>query len=150
MQLFVPSLGTTFNSRTLSFDYFGTFRGRLGIVPHQSVLLYATGGLAWAKTTDEFVSTQSSATFLSSAFGSTPGTLLGFVVGAGAEASLGSIGLSNVLLRLEYLHHDYGKRPSSDTTSGFVGSTTSFSTSTGPITVDVVRAGISMKFWPGS
>jgi outer membrane immunogenic protein len=147
-----PPFLNSSGSRARSFDYFGTVRGRVGIVPYQSVLLYATGGLAWAKTTEESFSTSTLPTATSSNFTSTPSTLFGFVVGAGAEAPLGFIGLSNVLLRLEYLHYDYGKQAGGASTSAVTGGfgTNVFSISNGPITVDVVRAGISMKFWPGS
>jgi opacity protein-like surface antigen len=151
IQFTQPPFIDSFGWRSLSVDYFGTVRGRVGIVPHQSVLLYATGGLAWAKTTEEVFSTSSLPTSSSSGFSSTPATLFGFVVGAGAEASLGSVGLSNVLLRLEYLHYDYGKQASGASTSSVIGfPANSLSVSNGPITVDTLRAGLSMKFWPGS
>jgi outer membrane immunogenic protein len=145
-----PLLGDTVSSRSVSFDYFGTVRSRIGIVPYQSVLLYATGGLAWAKMTEDTVIVRSNGLFPFSSFTSTPETLFGFAVGAGAEASLGNIGLSNVLLRLEYLHYDFGKQANSSSTSTSFGITNGLSISNGPITLDVVRAGISMKFWPGS
>lgn len=138
-----PPFLASFGSRSLSVDYFGTVRGRVGIVPHQSVHLYATGGLAWAKTTEEVFSTNSLPTASSSGFTSTPSTLFGFVVGAGAEASLASVGLRDVLLRLEYLHYDYGKQVSGSSTSGVTGfPANSLSVSNGPVTVDTVRGGI--------
>ena len=148
----IPPFGNigTF-SRELSIDYFGTVRGRLGFVPHQSVFLYATGGLAWAKATVDFAQSQAN---VFNSFDSSSATLFGYVVGAGAEASLASFGLSDVLVRVEYLHHDYGRQGTNANVSAFnpaMGLTGSSSfQSTGPITVDVVRAGISMKFWPGS
>jgi outer membrane immunogenic protein len=138
-------------SRSFSIDYFGTVRGRVGIVPHQSVLLYATGGLAWAKTTEEAFSITTLPGSSSSTFSSAPANLFGFVAGAGAEASLASVGLRDVILRLEYLHYNYGKQPGGTTTSGLTGfPANSLSVSNGPLTVDTVRAGISIKFWPGS
>jgi outer membrane immunogenic protein len=147
----VPApLGTNFISRTLSFDYLGTVRGRVGFVPYQSVLLYATGGLAWAKTTEDVINVQDTPPTTSSSFNSTPSTLFGFVVGAGAEASLASIGFRDVLLRGEYLHYDYGRQASGASTLSSPGFPANlFSITNGPVTVDVVRAGISMKFWRG-
>jgi outer membrane immunogenic protein len=146
-----PPFLFSFGSRSFSFDYFGTVRGRVGIVPRESVLLYATGGLAWAKATEENSSTNAIPSSSSSVFNSVPATLFGFVVGAGAEASLERVGLRNVLLRLEYLHYDFGKQASGSSTSAVTGfPANSLSISNGPITVDTVRAGVSMKFWPGS
>jgi outer membrane immunogenic protein len=144
-------LGTNFITRALSFDYFGTVRGRVGIVPHQNVLLYATGGLAWAKTTEDDTSILPNPPSTSSIFSSIPSTLFGFVVGVGAEASLASIGFRDVLVRAEYLHYDYGKQASVFSTLSSPGfPPNSLSVSNGPITVDTVRGGISIKFWPGS
>jgi outer membrane immunogenic protein len=150
IQVSDPAFGDTFSTRSVSFDYFGTVRGRLGVAPYQSVLLYTTGGLAWAKTTQDLATTRSNGPFPISNFSSTPEILFGFAVGVGAEASLGSIGLSNVLLRLEYLHYDFGKQASSSSSSTSFGVTNALSFSTGPVTVDTVRAGLSMKFWSGS
>jgi opacity protein-like surface antigen len=147
-----PPFTNSFGSRARSFDYFGTVRGRVGVVPQQSVLLYATGGLAWGKTTEESFSDNTLGTASNATFVSTPSTLFGFAVGAGAEASLASFGLRDVLLRVEYLHYDFGKQSSGTSISSVTGglTTVSSSVSNGPITVDVVRGGISMKFWPGS
>jgi outer membrane immunogenic protein len=148
---FTSPFNVASTSRALTIDYFGTVRGRLGFVPHQSVLLYATGGLAWGKTTEEVVNRDTTATSTASNFTSTPSTLFGFVVGAGAEASLANIGLRDVLVRVEYLHYDYGKQAGGASTLSSPGLPANlFSVSNGPLTVDVVRAGLSMKFWPGS
>ncbi len=128
-----------------AFDLLGSGRGRLGYVVTPNVLLYGTGGLAWtrfAQNTDESAllasvppaSPFSLARILSS---STPSWRFGWVAGLGAETRL--LG-TNWLARLEYLHYDFGNSGSgADTASGFY-------QTTGNLTADVIRAGISYKF----
>jgi hypothetical protein len=59
------------------------------------------------------------------------------------EASLSGIGMGNLLVRAEYLHYDFGKGGTSFfSTNG----TTQFANTSGRITADVVRGGLSIKF----
>src|SRR5215471_3691767 len=82
----------------------GSARARLGYLvplPWQSVLFYGTGGLAWTRLEREDVTT-----FTDGASGSTtPFWKFGWVAGVGGEARLWD---SNWLLRLQYLHYDFG------------------------------------------
>jgi opacity protein-like surface antigen len=143
------SAATTFSVNSLTatnsgaFDMLGSGRGRLGYLVSPNVLLYGTGGLAWTR----FVNNQDS-TSLSvnipppGAFGintsvSSPSWRFGWVAGLGVETRLFD---SNWLARLEYLHYDFGNSGSS-ARSDFLSSQT-----TGNLTLDVVRAGISYKF----
>jgi outer membrane immunogenic protein len=61
-------------------DWFGTVRGRAGVLVSPKVLLYATGGLAYGEV-------KSSET-LGTAF-STTDTRVGYTVGAGVEGAIG-------------------------------------------------------------
>jgi outer membrane immunogenic protein len=72
----------------------------------------------------------------------TPAWMFGWVAGVGGEAKIYN---SNWLFRVEYLHYDFGERGGSAfaNSSGII--TTSAQTS-GHLTADVVRAGISYKF----
>ena len=133
-------------SRTIrdKFDLLGSARVRLGYLPWPSVLLYGTGGLAWTRFVQEEVSS-----FEGGSFGeTTPFWRFGWVAGVGGEARLWD---SNWLLRVEYLHYDFGNSGSeveSFTISPVGGGTFSSSASftTGHLKVDVVRAGLSYKF----
>jgi outer membrane immunogenic protein len=136
-------------SHSLAFDYLATARARVGITFMQHFLLYGTGGLAWARVNQDFGQTTlqtgpfgTSATFTSSA----PSTLLGAAVGIGGEASLGGLGLANVLLRIEYLHYDFGRQASNSSVFTAGNATTTSATSNGRLTADVVRGGLSVKF----
>jgi outer membrane immunogenic protein len=75
-------------------DWFGTVRGRVGYLPTDRVLLYATGGLAYGHL-------GSDAPGLGLGWGS---TRAGWTVGAGAEAAIDR----NWSVKLEYLYMDLG------------------------------------------
>jgi opacity protein-like surface antigen len=125
---------------TDKFDLLGSARVRLGYLAWPSVLLYGTGGLAWTRFVQEFVRSSGGG----SSGGATPIWEFGWVAGVGGEARLWD---SNWLLRVEYLHYDFGDSGSSSSlfALGPLGSVTSSST-TGHLTTDVVRTGLSYKF----
>jgi opacity protein-like surface antigen len=142
---------TAFSTNTISaansgsFDTLGSVRGRVGYLVTPNVLLYGTGGLAWTRFVNGFDVTTSATNiagpgFISlSALNSSPSWRFGWVAGLGVETRLLD---TNWLARLEYLHYDFGNSGSSaDSAFG------SFQT-TGNLTADVVRAGISYKFDP--
>jgi outer membrane immunogenic protein len=126
---------------TDKFDLLGSARVRLGYLPWPSVLLYGTGGLAWTRFVQEDVTSSGGGSFVSG--DTTPFWRFGWVAGVGGEARLWD---SNWLLRVEYLHYDFGNSGSDfeSFTSGPVSNSASFTT--GHLTVDVVRAGLSYKF----
>jgi opacity protein-like surface antigen len=145
-------VGTT-NSLTTThsgaFDLLGSGRGRLGYLVSPNVLLYGTGGLAWTRFVDNLDATGVSTfpgppafSIASIASRSTPSWRFGWVAGLGAEARLFD---TNWLARLEYLHYDFGNSGSS-AISGVFG--TPSSRSSGDLTLDVVRAGLTYKFDP--
>lgn len=106
--------------------WWGTLRGRAGFA-FDRTLLYATAGLAFMDI-DE-VST-----------GSTPGETAwnedfdtGWAIGGGIEHALSS----NISLKLEYLHMDFGEH------EGYSANNEAYSFNND---VDLVRAGINFKF----
>jgi len=96
------------------FDYLGTARARAGFITPQNVLLFLTGGVAWAQTSQENLSASAVVgqfSFTSSSL--SPVVRFGWAAGGGVETSLAAIGLPNWLIRAEYLHYDLGGRSSS-------------------------------------
>jgi opacity protein-like surface antigen len=124
---------------TDKFDLLGSARVRLGYLPWPSVLLYGTGGLAWTRFVQETVTN-----FGTGSFGNTtPIWEFGWVAGVGGEARLWD---SNWLLRVEYLHYDFGDSGNSSSFATDGVESTSASSTTGHLTTDVVRIGLSYKF----
>jgi outer membrane immunogenic protein len=124
---------------TDKFDLLGSARARLGYLVWPSVLIYGTGGLAWTRLVQEFASTDGGGLSVDTF----PRWKFGWVAGVGGEGRLWD---SNWLLRVEYLHYDFGDSGSfSESISSPVGSATLIST-TGRLTADVVRTGVSYKF----
>ena len=97
------SSGTNFFTVQHQLDYFGTARGRLGVV-NNNVLYYATGGAAFAhvKQTAEANSAISTPPIFST--GGTTADMIGWVAGGGIEAALWD-GWS---AKAEYLYMDLG------------------------------------------
>jgi opacity protein-like surface antigen len=129
------------------FEWLGSARARLGYLVLPNVLFYGTAGPAWTR----LVRTQTANVFESEAGTGSEAAVesesdaswrFGAVAGVGAETRLGD---SNWLARLEYLHYDFGTSGNS-----FDGSTDFFTS--GRLTADILRAGLSYQFWqdPGS
>lgn len=149
----------TFNAATsFSTDWLFTIRPRLGVVLGDSLLAYATGGLA---VTNEKV-TQSVAAVMGTINAAIDETRVGWVVGGGLEYALSR----NWSIRAEYLHLDFGTASGSGNIvvpTGVLGNVlciTGQGVITGPgtitgcsissrLTAEVVRAGISYKFDAG-
>jgi outer membrane immunogenic protein len=118
-------------------DWFGTVRGRVGFLAAPTVLLYATGGLAYGGV-------NSSETLGAVPVGfSSSSTNVGYTVGAGVEGVIGG----NWTAKLEYLYVDLGKVSGSFLTTipalggGFL--TSNYSSR---ITDNVLRVGVNYKF----
>jgi outer membrane immunogenic protein len=146
--------GTTSGTAATSghFDWLGSARARLGYLVTPDILLYGTGGLAWSRYTRETNLTDTDvftpvagggfANQLSSL--ALPSWRFGWVAGLGGEFRLFS---SNWLARLEYLHYDFGNSGSASSVLTFTDTAPAALTS-GALTVDAVRAGLSYKFDP--
>jgi outer membrane immunogenic protein len=97
---------TTIVSAERSLRYFGTVRGRLGVLAAPDVLAYVTGGLAYGRvSTDISVAQLTDNPALTNAFanGSSSATRLGWTAGAGLEWLFG-----RVSAKVEYLYFDLG------------------------------------------
>jgi opacity protein-like surface antigen len=133
-------------------DSLASARARAGFLIGSELLLYGTGGAAWANTkfTDTYVSVATnmgpSNTLVAVSRAST--NHFGWVAGAGAEWKLWQTGM---ILRVEYLHYDFGsaslafhKNGSSDDCG--CSFTDNFNIPLERLTTDVVRGGLSYKF----
>jgi outer membrane immunogenic protein len=114
--------------------WFGTVRGRFGVLANPNWLLYATGGLAYGEV-DTSATITSGALAASSSFDT---TRLGWTVGGGVEAFLSR----NWSAKVEYLYVDLGSF--SNTFTG-VGTFTPVTLST-HVTDNIVRAGLNYHF----
>jgi outer membrane immunogenic protein len=118
-------------------EWFGTVRGRLGVLVTPNVLFYGTGGLAYGevKTTETIGLVP--ATFSHS------DTRVGYTVGAGVEGAIGG----NWTAKLEYLWVDLGKTSGSFlTTIPALGGGVLSSNYSSRITDNIVRVGLNYRF----
>jgi outer membrane immunogenic protein len=118
-------------------EWFGTLRGRAGILVDPRVLLYGTGGLAYGE-----VRTSETIGLVPAGFANTD-TRVGWTAGVGVEGAIGG----NWTAKLEYLYVDLGRTSGSFLTTipafggGFLSS--NFSSR---ITDNILRVGINYRF----
>jgi outer membrane immunogenic protein len=132
---------------TKSIDWFGTVRGRLGLLVTPQWLLYATGGFAYGQAKSSFTTTDLTGGCIAGgtlcAVGSSSGLRTGWTAGAGAEAMLAP----NWSVKVEYLYVDLGS-----STLGIASSTIPaivFNTSTS-YREQIARVGVNYHFnWNG-
>jgi len=117
-------------TRDYKLDWFGTARGRVGFLPAERILLYATGGLAYGNFSG-------SSWTLPQNIGTWSKLGVGYTVGAGVEAALGW----NWSVKFEYLYLDLGKVGGSSATVGL--NQWAFNTK---FTDSIVRVGLNYKF----
>jgi outer membrane immunogenic protein len=137
-------VGAVISGANYKLDWFGTVRGRVGFLPTQKVLLYATGGLAYG---------QISADALAVPFG-WGDTRVGWTVGAGAEVAIDR----NWSVKFEYLYMDLGSFGGSSSATVVTNAlntpapafntvtTTSITGSNTRFTDNIVRVGINYRF----
>jgi outer membrane immunogenic protein len=134
--------GTQTDTLGDKIKYLATARTRLGWLPIDSVMLYATAGPAWARMERIWTTILSGGGVRTDVL-TTPADRLGGVVGAGAEwMSFGP----NWIGRLEYLHYDFGRVRDTTTTVSNLPGVISVSEHRGRQTIDVLRAGVSYRF----
>src|SRR6476619_7278162 len=126
-------------------EWFGTFRGRGGVLVTPSVLLYVTGGLAYGSVQTEVALSGFTATGIPvTAIGSRSSDKFGWTVGGGVEAMFAG----NWSAKLEYLYMDLGSISNSvvlPTAGGFpLGANV-----TSRVTDSIIRAGINYHFSAG-
>jgi outer membrane immunogenic protein len=118
-------------------EWFGTFRGRVGVAVVPTVVLYATGGLAYGDV-------KTSATVAGLGTTSSDNVRVGWTVGGGVEAALGN---SAWTAKLEYLYMDIGRSAGTfATTTGALGGGTLVATYNSRVTDNIVRAGLNYRF----
>jgi outer membrane immunogenic protein len=98
--------GSAVFTRDYKLDWFGTARGRVGFLPAERLLLYATGGLAYGNFSG-------ASWTLPLDIGTWSSLRAGWTVGAGVEAALGS----NWSVKFEYLYMDLGNVGGSSATN---------------------------------
>lgn len=123
--------------------YLATARARLGWLPAETVMLYATGGPAWERLERNRTTATTGAGLLETQSQTTVSDHFGGVIGAGAEWMPWG---PNWVGRLEYLHYDFGKVQDTTTFTSTVPGNVPFSEHRGRQTIEVLRAGISYKF----
>jgi outer membrane immunogenic protein len=132
--------GITFSASTKSLS---SVRGRLGFTVWPNMLLYATGGAAWVDTnfggSDVFLGGCAVGNCATTAFSSTTS---GWVAGVGGEWAPWN---NNWLVRLEYLHYGFDGTSATPFRPSFPAAPPTFTWHSQD--VDVVRAGLSFKFW---
>jgi len=142
---------TETRARNDKFDMLGSARGRLGFLPTQNFWLYGTGGLAWTQftqgETDTSVTSLGTQSITDTETAEHTDWRFGFAVGAGGEYKV----TENLLLRVEYLHYDFGKaQPSQGLSLSCVNVTGcpafSVANTSGRLTTDVVRGALSWRF----
>ena len=118
-------------------EWFGTVRGRVGVLATPKVLFYATGGLAYGEV-------RTAETIGAGAFGfSSSSTRAGYTVGAGVEGVIAG----NWTAKLEYLYVDLGRVSGSFvTTIPALGGGVLSSNHSSRVTDNIVRVGLNYKF----
>jgi outer membrane immunogenic protein len=119
-----------------STDWVASARARLGYAIVPNALVYGTGGAAWTRTSYSGFDQFNNPSFLATSFSD---TRTGWVAGAGVDWAPWS---NNWILRLEYLHYQFGSVSSAAAFNPGASTTFNF----GDLKIDTVRAGLSYKF----
>jgi outer membrane immunogenic protein len=131
---------------TQRLNWFGTVRGRAGILATPTVLLYATGGLAYGQveTGGSLTGATNLVPLATVVFPGTSSTRVGWTLGAGVEGRIAG----NWTAKLEYLYMDLGT-----TNSGLIGTniqvpvrTDAGASYSSHFTDNIVRVGVNYHF----
>jgi outer membrane immunogenic protein len=152
--------GAAVTSYEAKIEWFGTVRGRLGVLMSDSLLLYGTGGLAYGHVSASGNVSMNANTGIptipvvsfggTSPFGQSK-TNIGFAAGVGLEGRLSNWLPPNWTLRMEYLYVDLGSLGIS-TPIAAASSASEFSALTGTLTThthftdNIVRVGLNYQF----
>jgi outer membrane immunogenic protein len=138
--------GTLLTTVQTKLDWFGTIRGRLGILPTSDILLYATGGLAYGEVRTTTTGSNLGVSNCNGlgfavycASGSTSGISTGWTIGGGLEYALAR----QWTVKAEYLYLNLGKRSATfadlDVPGGALTASTDFK-------AQLVRVGVDYHF----
>jgi outer membrane immunogenic protein len=135
IRIFTDPFVTVTNNADI--QWFGTVRGRIGVLVNPTTLLYGTGGLAYGgiSASGTFFDSLTSDT---ASFGAST-TRVGWTLGAGVEGAVPNT--SNWTWKLEYLYIDFGTLSGNGFTS--LGDPYSWNTS---VTDNILRAGLNYRF----
>ena len=122
-------------------EWFGTVRGRLGVLAAPSWLLYVTGGLAFGEVqTDAVLTSINPGGVIVAAAGSSSKTHAGWTIGGGIEGNLGG----NWTAKAEYLYMDLGSFDTTVTVPvALIGANIN-----SRVTDNIFRVGINYHFSP--
>lgn len=129
-------------SKTVSTDWFGTLRAKLGLTLSNNVLLYGTGGLAYGRV--KLNTSFDDPSFGGGALvfaGSESKTNKGWAYGGGLDFAV----TSNWIVGLEYLHIDLGELTVVERRISGPANASTF-TSTSKFSDDIVRLTVNTKF----
>jgi outer membrane immunogenic protein len=139
-------VGSTIGTADVRLRWFGTARGRIGILPMDKVMLYGTGGLAYGGLDASYLSGINGASLTTLG---TRTTRVGYTVGAGVEGAIDR----HWSVKGEYLFMDLGSF-STNLGTGAVTATptvTTLFTQSGPTTVTTgtasTAAAVRTRFW---
>ena len=138
-----PATQGNLSAQSFESNWLGTFRGRLGGVVNNSLLLYVTGGLAVAdyRNTDTVGFAGPAAAGQGPQTAATSETRVGWAAGAGAEWMFAP----NWSVKAEYLHADLGRTSSTvpSFAAPFVNTDVTYSHR---LTEDLGRVGVNYHF----
>jgi len=122
-------------------EWFGTVRGRLGVLASPTWLLYVTGGLAFGEVqTDAVLTSITAGGAVVALAGSSSKTHAGWTIGGGIEGNLGG----NWTAKAEYLYMDLGTFDTTVTVpAALIGANIS-----SRVTDNIFRVGINYHFSP--
>ncbi len=132
-----PTAASIVFTRDYTLDWFGTARGRIGFLPAERILLYATGGLAYGSFTGSTLGNFSGLASALNAPLTWSSLQAGWTVGAGVESALGA----NWSVKFEYLYMDLGNVGGSSAINGL--NKWAFGTK---FTDNIVRVGLNYQF----
>jgi len=127
-------------TQDVKMPWFGTTRARLGFLPWQDLMVYATGGAAFAEVKSNTTSGSNSWWGSYAYDSSSSDWKVGWTAGGGAEYALDR----NWSIKAEYLYVDIGLRKNCYSYSGF--GYASSSCDTAKLGEHIVRAGLNYKF----
>ncbi len=155
--LFGDTVNHTYETK---LDWLGTIRGRLGFLPTENFLIFATGGVAYGRTSANQSTTNLTykGVYFQGVFpdGSTlfcvggtctsgggSKTSVGWTIGGGMEYAI----WKNITLKAEYLYVDLGDQTIHPLSQSFSGSApTSIAVAYRSNTYNIVRGGINFRF----
>jgi outer membrane immunogenic protein len=137
---FADSEGLVTQAQDTKILWFGTLRGRAGVLLDPTLLLYGTGGLAYGRisVSGTFTDTGCGTPACSWSYGNST-TKVGWTLGAGIEGAVPNT--RDWTWKLEYLYIDFGSVSGTGFDTDF-GGTYSWSTT---VTDNILRVGVSYR-----